>query len=638
VSTHTQDEIGTDFVGYRIETLIGRGGMGVVYRAYDLRLKRTVALKLVAPEFALDARFRARFARESELAMSLEHPNVVPIYDAGDVDGRLYLALRHVRGTDLRALLRAEATLDPQRVLAIVRQVGNALDAAHANGLVHRDVKPSNVLLDEDDYVYLADLGLTRRLEEQGLRAGEDRSLGTPAYLAPEQIDGGPVDGRADVYSLGCLLYECLTGRPPFEATSRLAVAWAHLEDDPPSASEHNPDLPGAIDAVIRKALAKAPEERYRTCAALIADAEAALGLRQPPIFRRRLLLLTAASIFALVFSTVAVALLVRGTRDSALSPASVRPNTLVRIDPVKNRISDVIPVGRQPTASIARGHTVWVYNDGAGTLSQIDSSNHAVRETPLSATPARHSPRVGPVLDADGGGAWLVGSDNDGKGFLTRVLRGTGEKREYRLGVQPRALAVGEGAVWVAGHGSRDDRVLRIDPGRGKATARKRFPASVHIDSLSVGLGAVWLADSSAAILYRIDPRSLKVTRKDDFGEGAGIPVVRFGNVWLPVRDQAATLVLDPRTLDIVSFVCCPERGPSATGYGSTWLADVIGGEVVRFGRSVLTVATIPVLTGSPFWGHPCLSSIAAGAGGVWVTVAAPVRPASQMPLRCPR
>jgi serine/threonine protein kinase len=281
VSIHTQDEIGTDFVGYRIEALIGRGGMGVVYRAYDLRLKRVVALKLVAPELALDERFRGRFARESELAMSLEHPNVVPIYDAGDVDGRLYLAMRNVEGTDLGALLRGEAKLEPARALAIAGQVGNALDAAHARGLVHRDVKPSNVLLDQDEHVYLADLGLTQRLEEHGQRAGENRSVGTPAYLAPEQIEGRPVDGRADVYSLGCLLYECLTGESPFAADSRLAVAWAHLEEEPPSASERNPDLPEAIDAVIRKGMAKAPEERYPTCAALIAAAEAALGLRQ---------------------------------------------------------------------------------------------------------------------------------------------------------------------------------------------------------------------------------------------------------------------------------------------------------------------------------------------------------------------
>ena len=169
MSTQTQVEIGSDFLGYRIEALVGRGGMGVVYRAYDLRLKRTVALKLVTPELALDERFKERFARETELTMALEHPNVVPIHDAGDLDGRLYLAMRLVEGTDLRALLATEKALEPVRALAICGQVAHALDAAHGRGLVHRDVKPSNVLLDANEHVYLADFGLTRRLEEQGI-------------------------------------------------------------------------------------------------------------------------------------------------------------------------------------------------------------------------------------------------------------------------------------------------------------------------------------------------------------------------------------------------------------------------------------------------------------------------------------
>ncbi len=310
MSSRTQLELGSDFLGYRIEELIGCGGMGIVYRAYDLRLKRTVALKLVTPELALDERFRERFARETELAMSLEHPNVVPIHDAGEVDGRLYLAMRLVAGTDLRQLLRAEGALEPSRALSICGQVANALDAAHTKALIHRDVKPSNVLLDESEHAYLADFGLTRRPEDHGAQPGEGRSIGTPAYLAPEHLEGQPVDGRADVYSLGCLLYECLTSEPPFAADSTLAVAWAHLEEDPPSATERNPDLPDTIDAVIRKALAKSPDDRYPTCAALVAYAEAALGLRQPPIFRRRrLLLLAAGLILALIAAAVAIAI-----------------------------------------------------------------------------------------------------------------------------------------------------------------------------------------------------------------------------------------------------------------------------------------------------------------------------------------
>jgi len=235
--------IGSDFLGYRIEELIGRGGMGIVYRAYDLRLKRPVALKLVAPDLGRNERFRERFARESELVMSLEHPNVVPIYDAGDVDGHVYLAMRLVDGTDLASLLRTEGALEPGQAMAICAQVAAALDTAHVRGLVHRDVKPSNVLLDSSGHAYHADFGLTRRLDDDGTDLGEDRFVGTPAYMAPEQLEGRPLDGRADVYSLGCVLFDCLTGEPVFVRGSRLAVAWAHLEETPPLPSRRHAGL-----------------------------------------------------------------------------------------------------------------------------------------------------------------------------------------------------------------------------------------------------------------------------------------------------------------------------------------------------------------------------------------------------------
>ena len=245
MSVQTEIRIGSDFVGYRIEELIGRGGMGVVYRAYDLRLKRTVALKLMAPELALDERFRERFARETELAMSLEHPNVVPIYDAGDVDGRLYLAMRLVDGTDLGALLRAEGALEPARALAICSQVANALDAAHAKGLVHRDVKPSNVLLDENEHVYLADFGLTRRLDEPG-RPGRRRSLGRarPPTSPPSRSRAGRSTAAPTSTRSAACSTSASPARPPFPRGSRLAVAWAHLEEEPPSAASAAPNCP----------------------------------------------------------------------------------------------------------------------------------------------------------------------------------------------------------------------------------------------------------------------------------------------------------------------------------------------------------------------------------------------------------
>jgi hypothetical protein len=297
----------------------------------------------------------------------------------------------------------------------------------------------------------------------------------------------------------------------------------------------------------------------------------------------------------------------------------------------VRNAISDVIRVGLQPAATAVGGRSVWVYNHGGGTVMEIDSASNAVRQkVRLSATPVPGR-LTGPVLDADEAAAWVVGADGRGDGFLTRILARRGGKREYRLDVEPKAVALGEGAVWVLGHGSHGDQVLRVDPGTGKVRARTPFPSSVRIDSLTAGLRAVWAVASATAIVYRIDPRSSKLTRQRDLGERAGRPLVRFGHLWVPVLDHA-TLILDPQTLDIVDFVCCPDRGFSAGGYGSTWLADVLAGEVVRFdGRSKQTVATIPVVSGSSLWGHPCLSSIAAGAGGVWVTVVPSVSDPSQ-------
>src|ERR1044072_3722599 len=190
-----------DFLHYRIEEPIGQGGMGVVYLAHDVRLGRKVALKLMAPSLASDERYRTRFASESELAMALEHPNVVPIHDAGEAEGRLYLAMRRVEGTDLRALLRRDGALDPVRALAIVSQIAQALHAAHAHRLVHRDVKPSNVLLDENEHVYLADFGLTRRLSDEASLRADSLAVGTPAYVAPEPPEGRTAAGRADACS-----------------------------------------------------------------------------------------------------------------------------------------------------------------------------------------------------------------------------------------------------------------------------------------------------------------------------------------------------------------------------------------------------------------------------------------------------
>jgi serine/threonine-protein kinase len=254
-------QTGSVIAGCRIEGVLGRGGMGVVYRATELRLGRPVALKLIATEQASDPDVRERFEREARLTASIEHPNVVPVYGAGEEDGHLYLVMRFVPGTDLHHLLRQDGRLAPARAAAIVAQVGGALDAAHAAGLVHRDVKPANVLV-AGEQAYLSDFGITRVQASDTRITDSGNWIGTVDFMAPEHLRGEPTDARADVYALGCVLYTALTGTPPFRRETVPATITAHLHDAPPRPSE-TPGVPVAFDSVIARALAKDPAARY---------------------------------------------------------------------------------------------------------------------------------------------------------------------------------------------------------------------------------------------------------------------------------------------------------------------------------------------------------------------------------------
>ena len=628
MSSEAEIQIGSDFVGYRIDEQIGRGGMGIVFRAYDLRLKRTVALKLMAPGLAVDQRFRERFTREAELAMSLEHPNVVPIHDAGDIDGRLYIAMRYVEGIDLKVLLRAEGALDPARAIAICGQAAGALDAAHASGLVHRDVKPSNVLLDKDEHVYLADFGLTRRLAEDDPTVSERRSLGTPAYLAPEQIEGGPVDGRADVYSLCCLLYECLTGEIPFDRDSRLAVAWAHLEEEPPSATERRATLPETIDDVIRKAMAKEPDDRYPSCAALITAAEEALALRRPRGHRRRQLMLGAIGALAVVAAAALTgALAFRDDNAPAAAPTYARPNTVTRIDPATSRVSAVIDVGVSPAAVAAAGSSVWTYNQPDRSVSEIDARTNTLRltTTPVSPRAQDVSEFAGPVLAARTGEAWVIGRGPSRRSLLTRIRSG-GARREFPLDRSPRAVAVGFDAVWVVARGRLDNQVLRIDPETGAVTARTRFPVGAPIDSIMTAFGAVWVVSSTKGTLYRIDPRTAVITGKVALGARATRPLAIAGTVWVGLAYHGGvTAWIEPGSLFETTDPCCtPDAGGGAWGFGSLWWYDWPSGSVTRQDGAAAPIRTIRLMRASPIGDGPCLTSLALGAGAAWVTARA--------------
>ena len=279
--------VGTTVAGYRIESLIGRGGMSVVYLAQHEGLERKAALKLLSPELADNQSFRQRFIRESRIAAGLDHPNVIPVYDAGEADGELYIAMRYVRGSDLKTLLAEHGPLVPADVVRVMDQLGAALDAAHEEGLVHRDVKPANVLMSPPTppakvgHLYLADFGLTKKSLSGSGVTKSGQFVGTIDYVAPEQIRSEPVDGRTDVYSLGCVLYECLTGEQPFARDTEVAVMFAHLNDQPPRPSARRPELPGGIDAVVATAMAKAPDKRYQSAGDLARATHEALREEQ---------------------------------------------------------------------------------------------------------------------------------------------------------------------------------------------------------------------------------------------------------------------------------------------------------------------------------------------------------------------
>jgi serine/threonine-protein kinase len=346
--------VGETFGGYAIESLLGRGGMGAVYLATHARLARKVALKVIAPELVHDEEFRARFLRESQLAASLDHPNVIPIYDAGEVDGILFLAMRYVSGPSLQTLLRARGAISPEETLRLAEQIGHALDAAHAAGLVHRDVKPANVLLSESgDHAWLCDFGLAKPASSHGMTQ-TGSFLGTVDYCAPEQVEGRDVDGRTDLYALGAVLFHCLAAQPPYRRETDFAVLEAHLRDPPPALSTARPGLPPALDGVLATAMAKYPDVRYRSghelaaafAAALTGPDGAATRAAPPPVVpppveaatvalrsprRRRGVVVTALAIVLLAAGGIAGGIL--ATRGS--SPTT--PKLLAFVDRIEN-------------------------------------------------------------------------------------------------------------------------------------------------------------------------------------------------------------------------------------------------------------------------------------------------------------
>jgi len=601
MSVVADNRIGTTLAGYRIEGLLGRGGMSVVYRADDPRLKRKVALKLLVSELAEDERFRERFLRESQLAASLDHPNVVPIYDAGEVDGRLYIAMRYVAGTDLKAYLRHEGPLEAKRALALVSQIGNALDAAHERGLVHRDVKPSNVLLTGragKEHCYLADFGLSTSASDRSAVADPRQIVGTIDYVAPEQIRDEEVDGRSDIYSLACLLYECLTGDVPFRRGSDVAVIYAHLEATAPKASERVSALPADIDSVLEKGMAKLPDERWETCAMLVGAAHSALGdeaavARVRSRFRLQSLPIGAA-VGAIAAAAVAAALLLG---DGGTSIA--RADSLVRIDSRGALAAGGLPLGPQPTAVTVCGGSVWVTSFG-GKVSEVDPETLAAHTIQVSGTPSDVA-NVGDLAAVVSGPPERVTMVDAGYGQISGIVRVpraqasatavafgrdvwianpggrtlelldppyTGVSGSVPLPGTPRLVAAGEGAVWVVG-----GRMLwKVDPGPRRIVASIRLPFAPK--AIDVGSAGVWLVDRPGNAVVRVDPATGHVKKRISVGHGPVAVAIGLSSVWVANGGDGTVSRIDPSRNAVVRTVRVGSQPIDlVVGLGGLWV-----------------------------------------------------------------
>ena len=633
MSAQTADpRVGTEIAGYRIEVLAGRGGMSVVYRAEHLRLGRKVALKLLAPELATNEAFRDRFIRESRLAASIDHPNIIPIYDADEVDGVLFIAMRYVEGTDLKGLLRRTGPLDPARAVNIVSQAARALDAAHVRGLIHRDVKPANILIvpaeDEDssDHVYLSDFGLVKRVEAESRITGTGQFVGTVEYVAPEQIEGKPVDGTADVYSLGCVLYECLTGEAPFERDSEVAIMWAHVKEEPPKVTPHRSDLPPAVDDIVAKAMAKGAQDRYPTCGNLAADLRRELGFSSgsrpqpagtpgiPPwsssgapavsTWRRqarlRLSKLQLGLVAAVVVAAVVVIFLLRP--DAEPVDLGALRNAVGVIDPSDNDIVAGIRVGDTPSAVAVGDHEIWVASFGDQTVSSLDPATHEVRTTKgISGTPSDVAIGEG-VL-------WIA---NQFEGKLDRIDLRTGDQlSSIDVGSGVKSVAVGEGAVWVTR--PSDGTLLTID---SQSEDARPITLGGRPEDVTVAAGGVWVTDPAGSKIYRLDAGSGDVVERIAVREEPYAIAFGEGLIWTTNRDDDGVSIINPETNSQVGSIRVGNTPLGiAVGEGGVWVTNSLDGTVSRINPDTQQEVARVRLGSNP-------EGIAVGVGMVWVTV----------------
>ncbi len=595
--------IGSTVAGYRLDALIARGGMGVVYRATHLGLERQVALKVIARELADREGFRERFLRESRLAASLDHPAVVPVFDSREVDGELIVAMRLVAGGDLRRTIDREGPLSPVRAIALLGQVAAALDAAHAAGIVHRDVKPHNVLV-EGDRAFLSDFGLAKALGDSGVVSGAS-VVGTAEYMSPEQWRGGSVGPPADIYSLGCVLFEAVTGIVPYARKD----------------ADTEPEMPEGLDAVIERAVSKDPAERYPSAGALIAAAREreGAGLAATQVLSES----TASG--PRERATVPIGSGghdggggeerrsgFRLPRGKALAGAAALAVVVAMVLLVLSLVggegidvSEPIPVGAAPLRIATASDAIWVTSEADGTLTQLD---------PESGQPVGQPIELGTGISGVAVGAGSVWVTDPRRGELLRLDPTTGETlRTIAVGGRPGPVAFGGGSVWVADEEGAG--VSAVDAKGGEVYRRGLVPHAAPL-RLAVGAGGLWVTSASTGAVRRIDLSTTRPAPPIAVGRGPAGVTVAHGLVWVANSRGDTVSKVDPSIGQVLGDPIEVGGRPGGIDAGTTtvWVASAAEDAVTRIDLESGERSGAPIQVGS----EP--GAVAVGESAVWV------------------
>ena len=624
---------GTVFAGHRIEEIAGRGGMGVVYRATHIALDHVVALKVISPDLVGDEHFRQRFQSEFRIAVSIRHPNVVSVHHAGEEEGLLFVTMDFIEGTDLRGLVTREGWLDPSAAGAILGQVAAALDAAHSKGLIHRDIKPGNVLIEHrpgGDHAYLTDFGLARAIDSQTGLTASGAFIGTIDYAAPEQIQGDRLDARTDIYALGCLLYEMLSGSTPFaKQTEKVAKMYAHLQEPPPDLRELRPELPADLAGAVTRAMAKDPDERFQSAGDLGRAARAAIEGRLVSDEER----------------TVATGLAAPAAAGTAAAQTAASPGPVPAVQeptaPHQPSAEETAAAPRpveataphSPSTKTARTRAIdEPPPDEPGTvpvttppapesgptepLPRRDATARRRRLAALGIVAAVAAAAVVAVIALSGGGDETApvadagagdggGGDQQGLGDA-EVLPG-----QIPVAGFPVGIAVGFDTVWI---GSRFGGTLtEIDPKTKDTIAT--IDALAAPEGVTVGPASVYVAESDASIVLRIDPESGSQTEIPTGGQpraiahgGPGIYVTNAdSNTVTPVE-------IGPDTAEPLAEIHVGQEPHGiAIGEGSVWVTNRTDGTVTRIDEKTDEVLGTITVGANP-------KGVAVESGTVWV------------------